>query len=119
MIRTLYTRLCHVDFIEHSLVPSFTKSQKRASLLLSDVSQSIFAALASPKPQSGFSIPNRPSPLSTVPSSSSASLLDDEPEPDGAQGLGAVLVPSVVSSSPLPSPARPVNDQDDDDDWNW
>lgn len=95
----------------------FTKSQKRASLMLSDVSQSFFAALASPKPQASFSTP-KPSPLSIAPSSSSTSLLDDEPEASH-DGLGAILIPNVVSTSPVPSPAHPSAKFDDDDDWNW
>lgn len=79
------------------------------------MSQQFFAALASPTPQSGFA--NGTSPLSTVPSSSPASLLDDEPE---EKGLGAVLAPTIVSS---PSPQAPTHSQqkdaDDEEDWNW
>ncbi|TCD61815.1 hypothetical protein EIP91_007860 [Steccherinum ochraceum] len=128
---------------------TFTKSQKRASLLLSDVSSSFFAALASPSPSSQTSRPSASSPLSnamstspnlaTVPFSSTkpspvpsnGSLLDDD-ELGGqdarvGQGLGEVLIP--VSLSPNPSTSAngtktapipvPTSSVDDDDDWNW
>ncbi|KAI0635298.1 hypothetical protein C8Q77DRAFT_695601 [Trametes polyzona] len=97
---------------------TFAKSQKRASLLISDVSNSIFAALASPSTPShshsspgsgsgsthvpsGVSVSSNPfaptlSPLSTSPSPSvshspsAVSLLEDD---DAGEGLGSVLVP--------------------------
>ncbi|KAI0659277.1 hypothetical protein C8Q70DRAFT_915597 [Cubamyces menziesii] len=70
---------------------TFTKSQKRASLLFSDVSSSIFAALASPSSSSSSA---------AAPSSSSASA------PSGVSisthPFGATLSP--LSTSPSPSP---------------
>lgn len=127
---------------------TFTKSQKRASLLLSDVSSSFFAALSSPSP-SQSSYPSRPSassplsistnanpflasisPMSASPSPvpSSGSLLEDDEVDD--KGLGEVLIP--VSLSPNPNThsgtniegkgmaePTPTSSLDDDDDWNW
>jgi hypothetical protein len=90
-----------------------TKSSKRNSLLF-DVSSSIFSALTSSTHPT--ITPTKSSPLSTVPSSLSTSLLDDEPDTDG---LGAVLVPSVVNSSPAPPPSEPAQDAFDDEEWNW
>lgn len=109
----------------------FTKSQKRASVLLSDVSQSLFSALASPGPASGnsVSISSNPfsatlSPLSTSPTPASApvasqarasaSLLEDD---DGPQGLGSVLVPDSRSPS-VKSVSTGAREQSDDE-WNW
>ncbi|KAH9852514.1 hypothetical protein C2E23DRAFT_825900 [Lenzites betulinus] len=122
---------------------TFVKSQKRASLLISDVSNSIFAALASPSSSSGpipssMSISSNPfaatlSPLSTSPlsqlspspSASAQSLLDDD---DAGEGLGSVLLPDTKAPALVPSP-RPAPKQsqkqnsksllDDDDEWNW
>ncbi|KAI0089517.1 hypothetical protein BDY19DRAFT_108361 [Irpex rosettiformis] len=92
---------------------TFTKSQKRASILLSDVSQSLFAALTSPAPSAGPSPIQKPSPLSAV---SSHSLLDEEPDQLEGQTLtlSAPLIPSVVS----PSPSQKRVDEDEDE-WNW
>ncbi|KAI0360550.1 hypothetical protein OH77DRAFT_1393248 [Trametes cingulata] len=127
---------------------TFAKSQKRASLLISDVSSSIFAALASPSTSSSsspapssVSISTNPfaatlSPLSTSPTppsqlgqpspaSASASLLDDD---DAGDGLGSVLVPDTKAPSHTPAPSSaPASRQpeqtksllDDDDEWNW
>ncbi|KZT10378.1 uncharacterized protein LAESUDRAFT_810036 [Laetiporus sulphureus 93-53] len=113
---------------------TFTRSQKRASIILSDVSQSFFSALASPASSSGaasVSISSNPfaaslSPLSTsptaatlVPNGTSSLLDDDEP----AQGLGSVLSPDskgfAPSKPPAPSsPSLQAKDQSDDE-WNW
>ncbi|EIW55451.1 uncharacterized protein TRAVEDRAFT_171116 [Trametes versicolor FP-101664 SS1] len=120
---------------------TFSKGQKRASLLISDVSSSIFAALASPSATStshpvpsSFSITSNPfaatlSPLSTSPqpsSPSAPSLLDDD---DAGDGLGSVLVPDTKgpvrtpagAPAPVPAPAPKQNRSllDDDDEWNW
>ncbi|KAI8985027.1 hypothetical protein BD414DRAFT_490079 [Trametes punicea] len=114
---------------------TFAKSQKRASLLFSDVSSSILAALASPSSSSGpatpFSAPalssvsvsTNPfaatlSPLSTSPappsplsrsqprsSPSAQSLLEDD---DASQdGLGSVLVPDTKAPAHAPSASSP------------
>ncbi|EED80457.1 predicted protein [Postia placenta Mad-698-R] len=115
---------------------TFTKSQKRASVILSDVSQTFFSALTSPGPSSGtfVSVSSNPfaatlSPLSTSPSASTPppmmassasthSLLDDDSE---AQGLGSVMVPDSKGSSSSTSSRTPsVNTKDQsDDEWNW
>ncbi|KAH9835154.1 uncharacterized protein C8Q71DRAFT_709872 [Rhodofomes roseus] len=111
---------------------TFTKGQKRASVLFSDVSQSLFSALASPGPvsSSSVSISTNPfaatlSPLSTSPSPSpspvgaqaaSSSLLEDD---DGAQGLGSVLVPDSRSPPISSTPAKPSSRDQSDDEWNW
>ncbi|EMD34854.1 hypothetical protein CERSUDRAFT_117057 [Gelatoporia subvermispora B] len=102
---------------------TFTKSQKRASLLLSDVSQSFFAALASPSAGSSYpssvspsavSVSSNPfaaslSPLSTSPSSLSpaapASLLEDD---DGGAALGSVLVPDARPPPRTPATTQPT-----------
>ncbi|KAI0674438.1 hypothetical protein C8Q78DRAFT_967407 [Trametes maxima] len=122
---------------------TFARSQKRASLLISDVSNSIFAALASPSPAtasspvpSSVSISSNPfaatlSPLSTSPapspirsSPSAQSLLEDD---DAGDGLGSILVPDTKApSSRTLAPSRASQTQsanksllDDDDEWNW
>ncbi|KAI0827074.1 hypothetical protein BC628DRAFT_1370695 [Trametes gibbosa] len=122
---------------------TFVKSQKRASLLISDVSNSIFAALASPSASSApvpssvsissnpfaatlsplSSSPTPPSQLSSSPSASAQSLLDDD---DAGEGLGSVLVPDTKASA-LAASRSPAQKQkqsgksllDDDDEWNW
>lgn len=127
-------------------VESFSKSQKRASILISDVSQSIFAALGSttpstPSPLSGSSRPSAKSstpsstkpffatlsPLSAEPSltssisSNRSSLIEDDlldsPE-SGTRSLGDILVPTV-SKFTQPSPTKTPSTQKsllDDDD---
>lgn len=105
----------------------FTKSQKRASILLSDVSQSLFAALSSPSTPSPPTHPSRLtassplsistnanpflatiSPMSASPSPvpSGGSLLEDdefgEQGIESGKSLGEVLIP--VSLSPAASP---------------
>ncbi|OSD08163.1 hypothetical protein PYCCODRAFT_1473709 [Trametes coccinea BRFM310] len=69
---------------------TFTKSQKRASLLFSDVSSSIFAALSSPSSASSASA----SVSSPTPASSSVSI--------STNPFAATLSP--LSTSPTPSP---------------
>ncbi|EKM56535.1 uncharacterized protein PHACADRAFT_253724 [Phanerochaete carnosa HHB-10118-sp] len=91
------------------------KLQKRSSLLF-EMSQSLFSALASPAPTSPA--PSKPSPLSPSLSSAPESLMDDEPELE--HGLGAVMVPQVVSPTPVPPLSQPAKSADDDDEeWNW
>jgi len=116
---------------------TFTKSQKRASILLSDVSQSIVSALISPSPLSTSSRPGTASkcrvekeiPIST-------SLLDDS-EVDEALKMGigspSLLVPAQVSKKKDLNPSTKLkvevglgmnnvpssNSIDDDEDWNW
>ncbi|RPD65648.1 hypothetical protein L226DRAFT_501372 [Lentinus tigrinus ALCF2SS1-7] len=123
---------------------TFTKSQKRASLLFSDAASSLFAALtpsstSSPSPSStSVSISSNPfaaslSPLSSSPTPSASpsplashasaqSLLEDD---DDAPALGSVLLPQHKPLAPTPSPKpSPVPAQtksllDDDEEWNW
>jgi len=124
---------------------TFSRSQKRASVLISDVSQSIFAALGShspstmsPPPARGsISISTNPflatlSPLSAEPSSvpspssNTSSLIEEDllGSPwSGSASLGDVLVPTQ-SKVTQPSPTKTPSAQkslldDDDDDWNW
>lgn len=81
-------------------VPAVAKSQKRASVLFADVSQTIRAALA------------------PVPVPALGSLLDADEGGEEGDGLGAVLAPSVARPTRDPSPA-PLPADDDDEDWNW
>ncbi|PCH44973.1 hypothetical protein WOLCODRAFT_139355 [Wolfiporia cocos MD-104 SS10] len=114
------------------------KSQKRASVILSDVSQSLFSALGSPtRTSDSVSVSSNPfaaalSPLS--PSSATASsdfhsrsLLEDD---DDAGGLGSVMVPDLRSPTSSTSPSfssastriasSPAKTMDQsDDEWNW
>ena len=117
-----------------TLLARFTKSQKRASLLISDAASSLFAALTSPSPSTPFSsLPVSTTSTSGVsPSSSARSLLEDD---DDAPALGSVLVPvskpltpspvprlqpkSRPTPTPTPKPASSKSLLDDDDDWNW
>lgn len=92
----------------------FSKSQKRASVLLSDVSQSIFSALA---PASTANL----APASAPPTQS----LIDEDDDTGSTALGSALLPDVVAaptpgvpSKTLP-PSTPESKEDEDEDWNW
>ncbi|EGO29354.1 hypothetical protein SERLADRAFT_433346 [Serpula lacrymans var. lacrymans S7.9] len=111
---------------------SFAKSQKRASVLFSDVSQSIAFALASPNSASpsqqspglssvaSLSLPQTPSRFST----STVSLLDDDEDTiHGSVALGSVMTPdSTAKLAPprlTPSPAPLSASTSDDDEWNW
>jgi len=95
---------------------TFTKNQKRASILISDVSQSLMNAwsspLASPAPASPFIM--AASPMGQR-SPSGSSLLDDDV--DTLKPLGAVMTPD---SKGLPKRVHtPVSAADDDEEWNW
>ena len=107
----------------------FTKSQKRASILLSDVSQSIFAALAPPPPGPTSSTTSSRTNASSRPQHSSRRetknlLEDDDLGVEEEKQLGDVLVPNVLTPTP-PMTTKPHADRDDnattndDDDWNW
>jgi len=103
---------------------SFTKGQKRASVLLADMSHSLLNAWSTPAllPVTGASISMNPfvasiSPTRTenpIPERSTAqtSLLDDDGDLQG--GLGVVMKPDTISPS-----ASAQNKSDDDEDWNW
>jgi len=108
---------------------TFTKSQKRASVLLADMSQSLLNAWSTPTPSpvTGVSISTNPfvasiSPMKTENlvaerSAAQTSLLDDDGDLQGhADGLelGIVMKPDTISPS-----ASVQNKSDDDDDWNW
>ncbi|KAI9511677.1 hypothetical protein F5148DRAFT_267160 [Russula earlei] len=93
---------------------TFSKSHKRASVLLSDVSQSIFSALA---PAAS---------VNTAPASAppTRSLIDEDDE-DGNTALGHAMLPDVITVSARPAPqtalassTERIKDEDDDD-WNW
>ncbi|KAG6856325.1 hypothetical protein H0H87_005526 [Tephrocybe sp. NHM501043] len=117
---------------------TFSKNQKRASVLLSDVSQSIVSVLTSP-PLTLTSPPPPPSsyfdPL-LAPSRTPTSLLDDDEDSGTGLQSSEILIPSP---SPIPQPikpdpvwqmlepstaTRPQNTPsrtkaDDEEDWNW
>lgn len=89
----------------------FSKSQKRASLILSDVSQSIFSALA---PASTANV----APACAPPAQS---LLDEEDD-TGSTALGGVMLPDVVAvSGRSTSPQTSTREEKDEEDesWNW
>ena len=115
----------YISALPHS---SFTKSQKRASVLLADMSQSLLNAWSSPAPSpiSGASVSTNPfvasiSPTQTenpIPERSAAktSRLDDDGDLQGHRsGLGVVMKPDTIS----PSASVQNKSDDDDDDWNW
>ncbi|EPQ53439.1 hypothetical protein GLOTRDRAFT_116917 [Gloeophyllum trabeum ATCC 11539] len=104
---------------------TFTKSQRRASTLLSDV----FAALASPSsPASSFPPPASPVPPSPLPpsqlpssvsrstSGTSTSLLDDDGDGVGA-GLGSVMTPDTKPA--VKSVVSAGKKLEDEEEWNW
>ncbi|KAI9444258.1 hypothetical protein H4582DRAFT_1920442 [Lactarius indigo] len=94
---------------------TFSKSQKRASVLFSEVSQSIFSALG-PAPSA---------PKEVLPTSPMQSLIDEDDEV-GSTVLGHAILPDTVAVSRRPTPSkqpplsRPeTKDDEDDEDWNW
>jgi len=94
---------------------TFSKGQKRASVLLSDVSQSIFSALAP-----GSSVNSGPG------SAALTQSLIDEDDDTGSTALGSVILPDVVvsvstravASKAPPSPTPEVKEEEEED-WNW
>ncbi|SRR5258707_1425263 len=93
----------------------FSKGQKRASLILSDVSQSIFSALA--PVSSGSIVPACAPPAQ--------SLLDEEDD-TGSTALGRPMLPEVVavsvsgrSASVERSTGEEKDEEDEDEGWNW
>ncbi|PIL27632.1 hypothetical protein GSI_10784 [Ganoderma sinense ZZ0214-1] len=115
---------------------TFTKSQKRASLLISDAASSLFAAFTSTSPTalasatpSVASVTSNPfgpslspvSPSSAAPKSSpapsSVSLLEED---DDVSALGSVLVPDNKGPLLTATFSRALPPRlDDDDEWNW
>jgi hypothetical protein len=88
----------------------FSKSQKRASLIISDVSQSIFSALA---PASTAIV----GPACAPPVQS---LLDEEDDA-GSTALGHAILPDIVAVSGLPaSPQTSTREErGEEENWNW
>ncbi|KZP28080.1 hypothetical protein FIBSPDRAFT_885969 [Athelia psychrophila] len=87
---------------------AFTKSQKRASVLLSGVSSTIASALSSPPLASASYNPAFPgAPFQSR--GSGVSLLDGDDTAHG--GLGAVMTPTVAPAA--------VKAADEDEDWGW
>jgi hypothetical protein len=84
---------------------TFSMSQKRASVLLSDVSQTIVSALSPPLTSSS-------GPMATPPP---FSLLDDDDNP--TEGMRSVMKPD--SSTALSSSQAVSSPRDFDDEWNW
>ncbi|KAI0251903.1 hypothetical protein BJV78DRAFT_1154094 [Lactifluus subvellereus] len=87
---------------------TFSKGQKRATVLFSDVSQSIFSALSSAPV---------PPPI--------PSLIDEDDDAE-CTTLGHALLPDAISLSRRPAPSKTLlppapgtNDDGDDEDWNW
>ncbi|THV05361.1 hypothetical protein K435DRAFT_961129 [Dendrothele bispora CBS 962.96] len=120
---------------------TLNKNQKRASVLLSDVSQTI-SQLVSPPPsatpttQSPFSTVERPSPISRSPSLLDDDLPDSEGHGDALRSMPLLQpstpTPTAKSSTlqPLPAQTRLMTvspktspskqrHEDDDDEWNW
>ncbi|KAI0032613.1 hypothetical protein K488DRAFT_85718 [Vararia minispora EC-137] len=97
---------------------TLSKSQKRASVLFADVSQSLLAAFSpspSETPASWLQSPSMsPSPAMER---TGPSLLDEDEEVLAAPALK----PLQPSPTPTPRPAStaPVRDESFDDDWNW
>lgn len=116
---------------------TLTKGQKRASVLLADVSHSIISAL-SPSPSTVSALSPTSNPISsprTPYSSVSAnrdtgalrtnSLLDDDDDNDTVR-IGRVMVPDsvkdktgVVAGSGSQTQRAISSFDDDDDNWNW
>jgi hypothetical protein len=89
----------------------FSRGQKRASLILSDVSQSIFSALA-PPPTANIAPAYAPP---------AQSLLDEEDDA-GSTALGRAMQPDVVGVSGLsatPQTSRREEKEEEDESWNW
>jgi hypothetical protein len=89
----------------------FSKSQQRASLIFSDVSQSIFSALA---PASTANEAPACAPLAQ-------SLLDEEDDAAGSTALGRAMLPDVVAvSGRAGSPqTSTMEEKDEEESWNW
>ena len=116
-------------------VYSFTKSQKQASVLLSDVSQSIVSAWNAPTTPIGSAPPlsrmlSTPLPTSPV----SPSILDDDNDdtiriasimtPDSKKLHPTTLMPSRPDGGMKPSnkpttTSSNAKTQDEDEEWNW
>ncbi|KAF9443491.1 hypothetical protein P691DRAFT_679420 [Macrolepiota fuliginosa MF-IS2] len=107
---------------------TFTKNQKRASLLLADMSQSIVSVLAPPSSvapgTNGSKLPTHLTAPSISPNSSVAgSLLDDEDDETvkiGAAVLQPVASPSVAAKERMTKgKVGKEKEDDDEEEWNW
>ncbi|KXN84476.1 hypothetical protein AN958_12451 [Leucoagaricus sp. SymC.cos] len=117
---------------------AFTQNQKRASTLLSDMSNSITSALASSTSSAtpggavnvGKSSSSLMAPSASPNPSSSGSLLDDEDEDETAKLGSSVVLQPVANPSPVIPPAlkrvetktkeKEKKKMDfDDEEWNW
>ncbi|KAH7910341.1 hypothetical protein BJ138DRAFT_1153113 [Hygrophoropsis aurantiaca] len=116
---------------------TFTKNQKRASVLFADMSQSLAAALAPPSPSPVIS--SCPGANSGAPStpSASASWLDDDDDGGEETIRASIMIPSKAApaSTPTTNKSAPTGTtsvdklatttnksddaEDDDEDWNW
>ena len=124
-----------VTLMSCNSVYSFTKSQKRASVLLSDVSQSIVSAWNAPTIPIGSAPPMSRTLSTLLPTSPiSASLLDDDNEdtiriasvmtPDSKNPHTTTLMPSRPDGGTKPSnkpttTSTNAKTQDEDEEWNW
>lgn len=115
---------------------TLTKGQKRASVLLADVSHSIISALSpSPSTVSALSPTSNPissprAPYSNVSANRDTgtlrtnSLLDDDDDNDTVR-IGRVMVPDSVKdktgavAGSGSQTQRAISFDDDDDNWNW
>jgi hypothetical protein len=96
-------------FAELQKGETFCRGQKRASLILSDVSQSIFSALA---PVSAASV----APACAPPAQS----LLDEDDDTGSTALGRALLPDIVSGPPTsPQMSTREEKEEEEESWNW
>jgi hypothetical protein len=91
----------------------FSKGQKRASLIFSDVSQSIFSALA--PVSSGSVVPACAPP---------AQSLLDEDDDTGSTALGCAMVPEVVAVSERSASVERWTGEEkewteSEEGWNW
>ena len=89
----------------------FSRGQKRASLIFSDVSQSIFSALAPVSPANV-------APACTPPAQS---LLDEEDDADST-ALGRALLPDIVGvsgQSTSPQASTREEKEEEEESWNW
>jgi len=92
----------------------FSNSQKRASGLLLDVSQTIVSALSSPPLTSSYSpMSPTPPPSSSIHKLQPLSLLDEDNDP--SNGTAYIMDPTVTTLATV----KGVSPQGFDDEWNW
>lgn len=99
---------------------TFAKNQKRASLLISDMSQSLMNVWSSPMESPASSMANTsaaPDQCQSKPLLSTSSLLDDDGDPQ--EVLGEVMTPDSKSPTKSTTLDRTQVQEDDSDEWNW